>query len=163
MVSRLLWAHSMPFRKPLTDAALVLGSLALGACAYQADSFSYAHDPFSGVYTTVDCLDVAIDHHTRRGASKNVITYAFGNRCDDPVVVDLASVRVFGRARDGSEMQLFAFDPAHEIRVLQIDGRAVGREAIEYPSEQRLASMCIDAGSIARSSVPRWVCFEDRD
>lgn len=153
----------MPFRKPHTDAVLLLGSLALGGCAYQADSFSYAHEPFGGVYTTVDCLDVALDHHARRAKSKNVITYAFGNRCDDPVVVDLASVRVFGRAGDGTEMQLFAFDPDHEIRVMRIDGRAVGREAIEYPSKQKLASMCVDVGSLAHSSAPRWVCFEDRD
>lgn len=153
----------MPFRKPRTDAVLVLGSLALGGCAYQADSFSYAREPFRGVYMTVDCLDLAIAHDARRSTSKNVITYAFGNRCDDPVVVDLASVRVYGRANDGTELQLFAFDPDHEIRMMQIDGRAVGREAIEYPSDQTLKSMCVDAGAIAHSPVPRWVCFEHRD
>lgn len=153
----------MSLRQPHIDAILLLGSLALGGCAYQADSFSYAREPFSGVYMTVDCLDVAIDHQSRHAASKNVITYAFGNRCDDPVVVDLASVRVYGRASDGTELQLFAFDPDHEIRVMQIDGRAVGREAIEYPSDQTLKSMCVDAGSIAHSPVPRWVCFEHRD
>ncbi len=149
----------MPLRQPI----LLLGALSLGGCAYRADSFSYAHDSFRGVKMTVDCLDVAIDHEARRLTSKNVITYAFGNRCDDPVVVDLASVRVFGRASDGTELQLFAFDPSHEIRVMRIDGRAVGREAIEYPSKQTLTSMCVDAGSIAHSPVPRWVCFEHRD
>jgi hypothetical protein len=163
MVSRLLGRTRMSLRHPHTDAILILGSLALGGCAYQADSFSYAREPFSGVYMTVDCLDLAIDRQSRQAASKNVITYAFGNRCNDPVVVDLASVRVFGRADDGTEMQLFAFDPANEIRALRIDGRAVGREAIEYPSKGTLKSLCVDAGSIARSSVPRWVCFDDRD
>jgi hypothetical protein len=153
----------MPIRDAHSAAVLLLGSLVGVGCAYQADSFSYAHDTFTGVYVTVDCLDLAIDHQQRLAKSRNVITYAFGNRCDEPVVVDLASVKVLGHASDGTEMQLYAFDPAHEIRTMRIDARAVGKEAIEYPSKASLANMCIDVGSITRSRVARWVCFNDRD
>lgn len=153
----------MPIRDAHSAAVLLLGSLVLVGCAYQPDSFSYSRETFTGVYVTVNCLDVAVDHQKRVAKSRNVITYSFGNRCDEPVVVDLATVRVYGHANDGTEQQLFAFDPDHEIRTMRIDARAVGREAIEYPSKGSLANMCVDVGSIARSNVPRWVCFNDRN
>lgn len=141
---------------------LVIGSLALGGCAYQPDSFSYAHEPFKGVYVSVGCLDLAIAHRKRPNMS-DVLRYEFGNRCDDPVVVDLASARVFGHTPEGSAIELFAFDPLREIRQMRLDGRAVGRESIEYPSGRPLARLCVDAASIAHASPPRWICFGGRD
>jgi hypothetical protein len=57
------------------------------------------------------------------------------------------------------EIELFAFDPLREIRTLRLDGRAYGREAIEYPSPQKLDRVCVDAASIARAAPPRWICF----
>jgi hypothetical protein len=160
---KIAWAHVMPNRDAHSDVVLLLGSLVLVGCAYQPDSFSYARESFTGVYVTVDCLDLAIDHEKQVAKSRNVITYAFGNRCDEPVVVDLAAVKVLGHTGDGTEMPLYAFDPEHEIRTMRIDARAVGKEAIEYPSKGSLANMCIDVGSIARSNVPRWVCFNGKD
>jgi hypothetical protein len=138
-------------------------SLVLGGCAYQPDSFSYAHEPFNGVRVTVDCLDMAIQHQRDRADASNVVSYAFGNRCDEPVLVDLAAARVVGHATDGTDMALFAFDPFHEIRSMRIDGRAVGHEAIEYPSNRTLERMCIDTAPIAHAVQPVWVCFNDRD
>ncbi len=149
-------------RSSVVLGSVVLGSLAVAGCAYQADSFTYAHEPFKGVYVNVNCLDIAIEHRKRPNWS-DVISYEFGNRCDDPVVVDLAAAKVYGRTREGSEMQLFAFDPLREIRLMRLDGRAVGREAIEYPSNRPLARLCIDAASIAHASPPRWICFGDQD
>lgn len=145
-------------RSSFVLGSIVIGSLAASGCAYQADSFSYAQERFKGVYVNVNCLDLAIDLRKLSNRS-DVIAYEFGNRCDDPVVVDLAAARVYGRTREGSDIQLFAFDPLREIRLMRLDGRAVGREAIEYPSGQPLARLCIDAASIAHASPPRWVCF----
>jgi hypothetical protein len=141
---------------------LVLGSLVLASCAYQPDSFGYARKPFHGYYVNANCLDLAVDRR-REANGSDVISYEFGNRCDDPVVVDLAAAKVYGHTRDCSDVELFAFDPLREIRMMRLDGRAVGREAIVYPSGRALASVCVDAASIAHQSPPRWICFSDRD
>lgn len=161
MVSELLGAQSMLARGTPLGATyrIALGSvasLALASCAYQPDSFSYASTPFRGYY--VNCLDLAIDHR-RQPNDSDVIAYEFGNRCDAPLIVDLAAARVYGQTRDGSEIELFAFDPLSEIRTLRLDGRAHGREAVEYPSAQKLESVCVDAASIAHAAPPRWICF----
>jgi len=134
----------------------------VAGCAYTADSFSYEHQQFRGTYVTVDCLDLAIEHRPDQG-DQNVIAYQFGNRCDVPVLVDLASARVVARNEDGDETQLIAFDPRHEIRPLRIDARASGKEAIEYPSGGDVQSVCVDAASIARVLPERWICFNHRD
>ncbi len=160
LVRRLLSSPDMLVRSAFVDAIqrVLLGSLLLSGCAYQADSFSYSREAFNGVYVSVRCLDLAIDHRKQPNAS-DVISYAFGNRCDEPALVDLAAARVYGHTADGSAVKLFAFDPFKEIRTMRLDGRAVGREAIEYPSSQPLADVCIDAASIAHASPARWVCF----
>jgi hypothetical protein len=137
-------------------------SVLFAGCAYQADSFSYERQQFRGMYVTVDCLDLAIDRRNDQG-DQNVVAYQFGNRCNEPVVVDLASARVIGRTADGDDMQLIAFDPRGEIRPMRIDSRAVGKEAIEYPSGRAVQSLCIDAASIARALPARWICFNQRD
>ena len=71
----------MQVRSAFVDAIhrVLLGSLLLSGCAYQSDSFSYSREPFSGVYVSVSCLDLALDHRKQPNAS-DVISYAFGNR-----------------------------------------------------------------------------------
>ena len=139
----------------------LLSALVLGGCAYQPDSFSYVRQPFSGVFLSISCLDIAIDHRRMDTSESNLVEYSFGNRCDQPVVVDLAAARVYGQTPAGSQFQLMAFDPFHELRSMRIDGRATGRETIDYPSADALTHLCIDAASIAHTSPARWVCFND--
>src|SRR5262245_9362188 len=142
---------------------LLITSVLLGGCAYQPDSFTHSRDPFPGVYISVDCLDIAMNRRKEIVTANNIVTYSFGNRCDTPAVVDLASAKVYGHTKDGDNIRLLAFDPYREIRLLRLDGRAVGRESIEYPSERSLDSFCIDAGSIAHANQSSWVCFNDKD
>jgi hypothetical protein len=139
-----------------------VGALALGGCAYQPDSFSYVRQPFNGVFVSVDCLDLAIAKR-KNSTEGNVLEYQFGNRCDEPAVVDLAFARVYGTTTDGSSMDLYAFDPFHELKALRLDARSVGREAIDYPSQGTIDHVCIDAASIAHTYPPRWVCFNSKD
>ena len=139
-----------------------VGALALGGCAYQPDSFTHARQSFDGVQLTIDCLDLSVGHENYPSATSNVVAYWFGNRCDTPVVVDLASARVVGMASDGSAIDLHAFDPMREIRSLLLDARAVGREAIDYPSAFALHSVCVDAATIAHVQPTRWVCVDNR-
>ncbi|HEY5923140.1 MAG TPA: hypothetical protein VIV11_15785 [Kofleriaceae bacterium] len=140
----------------------VIAALVLAGCAYKPDSFRQGSASFRGFYISVDCLDLGIDHR-KRDNRMDVIAYEFGNRCDKPVVVDLAAARVYGRTADGEEVELYAFDPMSEIRPVRIDARAYGREAIEYPSSHTLDRVCIDAAAIAHVSPPNWICFNRRD
>lgn len=138
---------------------LLVGSLVVAGCAYQPDTFSYAREPFKGVYLSVQCLDLAISH--RRESAHDVIAYQFGNRCDQPALVDLAAAHVTGDTGDGDVIDLYAFDPMREVRALLLDARAVGREAIEYPSGTPLQNVCVDAASVAHVTPPSWICFRD--
>jgi hypothetical protein len=132
----------------------------LGACAYQPGSFHDAQGHFAGTRITVDCLDLAIERRPDLRDGCKVVSYAFANRCDQPATVDLAAVRVVGRARDGADIALVPYDPKRELRPLVLDGRAAGREAIAYGGGTDVASVCIDAASITRANGSRWLCVE---
>jgi hypothetical protein len=139
-----------------------VGALALGGCAYQPDSVAHARQSFDGVQMTIDCLDLSVRRESYPSTTSNVVAYWFGNRCNTPVVVDLASARVVGMATDGSAIDLQAFDPMREIRSLLLDARAVGHEAIDYPSALALNALCVDAATIAHVQPTRWVCVDNR-
>jgi hypothetical protein len=139
----------------------LVGALTLGGCAYQPDSFSHSPPPYDGVYVTVRCLDLAIRQRADPAPTSNVVEYRFGNRCDAPVILDLAAARVYGE-KDGTATDLMPFDPFHELRELQLDARAVGEELIDYPSGDALDDVCVDAASIAHVYPPRWICFHNR-
>src|SRR5688572_27100413 len=73
--------------------------LVVVGCSYSPGSFSYPGRYFAGQRLTVGCLDVSIDRRADAFESA-VLDFQFGNRCDDPVVVDLLSVPVIGRTVD---------------------------------------------------------------
>lgn len=140
-----------------------LATLLLAGCAYQAGSFDSSLQRFKGQQATIDCLDVAIERRHDLADGAAVVGYAFGNRCDHPTVVDLAAVAVVGRTADGRQMELAAYDPRHEISTLRLDGRAVGREALAYPTDVPLAEVCIDAGTIAHGATAHWMCLSSQE
>jgi hypothetical protein len=163
MVSELLCGQSMSAGTRHLDRChrFLIGSLLLASCAYKPNSFQAANMPFRGFYLSVDCLDLGIAH--RKRSDSDVIAYEFGNRCDKPVVVDLAAARVIGQTQDGEEVALYAFDPLREIRSMRIDARASGRESVEYPSNGKLERVCVDAAAIVHATQARWICFNQRD
>jgi hypothetical protein len=136
-------------------------ALALGACAYGPGSFHYTTKTFPGQRVTLGCLDLSIDRRADLTDHAAVIEYDFGNRCREPAVVDLATVRVVGRTESGFEVALAPFDPKGEIGVLRIDGRLAGGEAIAYPSGLPLAQVCVDIATIAHAAPARWVCLAE--
>lgn len=159
----LAWLRGVGTRARVSQAGLLsltvlAGALVIGACAYQPGSYSAPVAAFAGQRTTVGCLDVAVDRRTDLGSAA-VIGYAFGNRCDRPAVVDLAWVSVIGRTADGAEVALVPHDPRGELRVLKIDGRTAGSEAISYPAPEALGQVCIDIASLAQQTPAQWVCF----
>lgn len=130
--------------------------VAAAGCSYRAGSFEAFGHAFTGQHLTVGCLDIAVARRPD-GPLGSVLAYDVGNRCDGPVNVDLASVKVVGRTRN-AEIELAAYDPRHELRALPLDGRAVADETVEYralvPASFR--DICVDAGRIAGSDA--WTC-----
>lgn len=137
----------------------------LAGCSYQPGSFAHGVGygrTFVGQRATIGCLDVAVarradyEHHA-------VLAYRFGNRCNQPVRVDLAGLAVIGRLADGREVALAPHDPALELRPLRLDGRIAGGEAIAYPAPEPVVQICVDAASIVRGQPARWMCFASAD
>ena len=104
---------------------------------------------------------LAIDRRPQfRDDAGPVISYTFGNRCDHATPVDLANVVVYGRTPDGRQIRLQPFDPLVQLKPLQLEGRFTGKEAIEYPTQQDLADVCVDIASLNHREPAQWVCLE---
>jgi hypothetical protein len=142
--------------------ANVAAYLVLAGCAYQPGSFHSVMQEFPGQQATIDCLDLAVERRPDLPNHSGVVRFAFGNRCDHPVIVDLASAAIVGRTEDGQEIPLTAYDPRHEIQLMRIDGRAVGRETLAFPADTTINEICIDAATIAHGSSAQWMCLDSR-
>lgn len=149
--------RGVAFALPQSMRALLVVTLV--GCAYKPGSFTHTRHAFVGQRTTVGCLDLAIERRPDLPTGGTVLAYEFGNRCDRATTIDLAQARVEGRTFGGETLTLAPYDPAAEIRPLLLDARSAGGEAIAYPARESLAEVCIDAASIARTGVPRWLCF----
>lgn len=134
-------------------------SVALAACAYRPGSFSHYSQDFPGQRTTVGCIDLAVERRPDLSTGGTVLAYEFGNRCDHPAPVDFSQVKVLARTYDGQDVALEPFDPDWQIKPLELDGRAAGKEAIAYPAVTRLAEVCVDAASLTHESPSKWLCF----
>jgi hypothetical protein len=140
------------------------------ACAYQPGSF-HGRRPrldFAGERATVGCLDIAVAGRWKAADVRGqVVEIDFGNRCDRPVVVDFTSLRAVGRDDGGREQALAVYDPAGEIRPLDLEARTVGREVLELrpaalaapASPGRLRSACLDLGRLRGGPAERWICI----
>jgi len=144
--------------------AAVLGLTLVTACTYSPGSFQYPGKTFPGTRMSVGCLDLSV---MRRGDYDDnaVIAYEFGNRCDHPTPVDLAYAKVTGRTSAGAEVALIPFDPKGELRLMKLDARSFGAEALAYAFEgqklgETIASVCVDLASIAQDQAgPKVVCL----
>lgn len=133
--------------------------LVASGCAYKAGSFSHPQQGFLGQKVTVGCLDVSVERRGDMPDGARVLEYYFGNRCDQPQMIDLRHARVMGRTWEGDEIALEPYDPRDEIRPLQLDGRRVGTEVLAYNSQASLAQVCVDVASIVAANDVRWICF----
>lgn len=130
---------------------------ALVGCAYEPGSFHYTQD-FAGQRATVGCIDIAIERRADLSMGP-VLAYQFANRCDHQAVVDLGGVAVLGRNDQGIDVALRPFDPHGELHPAALDGRAVGAEALAYPSPQFVPQLCADVALIGHQQPARWLCF----
>jgi hypothetical protein len=131
----------------------ILVGVAACSTAYQPGSITTSRS--FDARLTLGCLDVGLSRVRSEHDGAPIVGYAFGNGCDHRVMVDLASVHVTGKAIDGRETPLVAYDPRHELRVLTLPARLAAVEYIEYSgAAQAYAKVCVDAGGIA-ADLPR--------
>jgi hypothetical protein len=131
---------------------------ALVGCAYQPGSFAHAPHDFVGQRVTVGCLDIAIERRADLTLGP-VLGYQFGNRCDQPALVDLGAVAVVARSPERAGVALRPYDPQGEIRPVALDGRSVGAEVLAYASDRPPLEVCADAAALAHAAPSRWLCF----
>jgi hypothetical protein len=137
-------------------------AVAVAGCSYHAGTYADYRGGFPGTRFTTPCLDLAIGPARDPQARGPVVSYAFGNRCDHRVTLDLASVRAIARELDGRQRPLVAYDPRGEIEVATLGALGFGREQIEYVDPVGAAAeWCVDIGGIDGSAprVERWVCM----
>jgi len=153
-------------------SVIAVGAVALSACAYHPGSFHKPNQDFRGERATIGCLDLSIDRRVDRQVAEEelvdyeksaVFEYSFGNRCNQPTTIDLASVAVWATTASGEQIRLYPYDPQHVIAALPIEGRLFGSEVIAYPLHEPATRVCIDAASIARVEPAQWKCFESKE
>lgn len=133
---------------------------ALAGCAYKPGSFAYSDQAFAGTRASVGCLDVAVQRRPDLPIG-SVLAYEFANRCDHAVPIDLARVRVRGRTMQGVEVDLRPYDPRGELKVVELDGRTGGHEALAYPADRLIPQVCVDVATLAGAPSARWLCLGD--
>jgi hypothetical protein len=143
----------------------VVPLIAAGCLSYTPGSYRDVVRAWPGQRVTLDCLDLAVQVVRDDQVPGPVVEYAFGNRCERDVPVDLGAARVVVRDDDGREHALAAYDPGHELRSVALPARMTGRERVAYDGdfgERDLAQVCVDVGAIALGSGPRWICRGER-
>jgi hypothetical protein len=121
---------------------------AVVACTYQAGSFDLGPHHAGEQHATVGCLDVAVSREGMR------LRYQVGNRCNEPALVDLAHVPVFG-----DQKQLRPYDPRLELREAHLDAQMSAEEMIEYRDDATPSKLCVDVAAIAHASPSQWQCW----
>lgn len=136
--------------------------LLLSCCAYHPGSFEDRTGIWPSTRATTSCLDLALARRDRPDVADTVIAYRIGNRCERKVVVDLASVLVIGRDRDGNQHALAAVDPRHELRPIELHALWSGTADIAYAAgDTPLESVCLDISRIDHEHIgeARWMCI----
>ncbi|HUJ62031.1 MAG TPA: hypothetical protein VLX92_26175 [Kofleriaceae bacterium] len=141
----------------------------LAGCIYYPDSWHAPNgDAFAGKHVASQCLDLSLAlTDDRDGRGGPAVDFWFGNRCKYSVIVDLTSVRAYGRDTDNESHELQPVDPKHEIRPLPLDGLWHGREEIVYgnAAAEVPAVVCLDVGRVDRAASPtvHWICLGAAD
>lgn len=135
---------------------IALALALLSGCAYEAGSFRTSGSELVGQQLTLGCLDLAVGRGRDSFAQGALVSFAFGNRCEHGVTVDLVHVRAVAH-----RATLAVWDPRGELAVATLPARSVGREVFEYRGARADEPICVDVGGID-ADLPRvetWVCL----
>lgn len=145
-------------------------ALLFTGCSYRAGSFGwfeFVQLTYPAGRVTAGCLDIGVGAHVASRDYAPVVMYAFGNRCDTPVEVDLRGVRAWGVVATGEQISLVAHDPSREIRPRRIAAFWAGSAAIKYLAEQRgiksvFVEVCVELAWIVPELTNFSRCFDPR-
>ncbi len=114
----------------------------------------------TGKRASFDCLDLAAAETEDELAKSAVIAYSLGNRCAQPVLVDLGSIRAVGQFGE-SIRPVHAYDPHHELRPVHLAAWDAVEEHLWYVDdrEQAPSSVCLDVGRVEGDHGEHWLCF----
>src|SRR5262249_54993723 len=98
-------------------------------------------------FAAVGCIEMAPS--LRRTDSQIVLEWRMGNRCNEPVQIDLRNLAITGRSADGEQWPIHVYDPADEIRVLPLPPRREAFEVLVLKLPGEPVQICIDVSSVA--------------
>jgi len=130
--------------------------LALTGCAYDAGTFRGPGQEFDGQQLTLGCLDLAVGRGRDSFAQGALVSFAFGNRCDHKVTIDLVHVRAVAH-----RATLAIWDPRNELEIATLPARSIGQEVFEYRGARADEPICVEVGGVD-ADIPRvekWVCL----
>jgi hypothetical protein len=138
-------------RGPIAVASL---GLLLGACGWSYRAGHLLEAKPGAESRAAGCMDWRISLHEGDAlvpANWTVLRIEAGNRCEEPLLVDLSRARVF-EVREGDERtQVRLYDPAGEVRRLALDGRQL-TELLAYEPPARATEaplICVDLSAVA--------------
>ena len=110
---------------------------------------------------TMGCLDVGFVPHERGG--QQLLDFHVGNRCPEPIAVDLRGVVLAAETADGRQVPVKLHDPRTELVVVHIGASERGRERLRIDGAgEVLDRLCLDVQRLAPdapSSHPPALCF----
>jgi hypothetical protein len=148
-------------------ALIGLCALGVGCTTYQPGSFVDDDGRFGSLRDTSGCLDVSVNGRVDPHVDGQVIEVRFGNRCDEPVRVDLAALAPTGTLEDGRVVPLRLRDRDDEVRPRILDGRVSGSErfVLVSPDGSAVVQWCVDLAGVDPDAHPaqrRTVCERAR-
>lgn len=141
---------SARFAAQLSVLSLLLFLFIATGCAsmYTQGAMLATPDAPTRVARRRGCLDVAVslvgDPRLPKGSA--LVSYEFGNTCDEATSIDLSRAKVTARAGD-HETKLALFDPGVRLHPALLDGRLQGSQAIRYDGaepEPPYDHVCVD-------------------
>lgn len=135
---------------------LAIALVASAACGggYKADSYStnWLHGDlqFPGTRITHGCLDIAL--RAQYGIEVDpILDISFGNRCVQPMRVDLRQLEVRGVFANSERRTLQILDPRDEMRRGLLGGNAAGEERLELIGGAGALQVCVSVADIITS------------
>lgn len=144
---------------PAAPVVLALLAPGCGSTYERLDAEALARQHPWATVVRLGCLDLGVHlaRHPSVPRSFTVVQYELGNRCDRPLRIDLAAVRVRARYPDGVEVALERHDPHREVRPATLELRSRAFEALAYspsaPHSVEAPVVCLTLGGVVEAEA----------
>lgn len=140
------WSHS--------GLAPVLLALCAGGCAWAYRPGTLLEERAGAEVRTAGCIDWRVSLREEPDLLVpphwTVLRVEAGNRCEEPVRIDLSRARVVALREGRDRVTLRLFDPRREIRPATLDGAQLDeRIAFEPPDGTGASIVCVSLAAVA--------------